>query len=268
MNSISANLFNGDLEAIFQEFQSLGVTQVDLTPSDFNAENRAIERLKALSHQYGVSMCSVTGLNEFGGNSNHVHEYDMQMARNYLKHLQGLNCGLLVVTPPTMRSKLIDHNQIIKDLTALANLAIPLKINIALKSLPWSPYIGSYEEAITVVKQVNSPNFGMVIDTFHFLNDGEDLSILDKIDFRNVFKVQCSDFDISLTNSVEEQIFASKEKRLMVGDGYFSDEIVAFTRQIRSAGYQGSFSIYANESRYQSMSHRDLIEKFLLLQLE
>lgn len=268
MNSISANLFNGDLEAIFQEFQSRGVTQVDLTPSDFNAEHRAIERLKALSSQYGVSMSSVTGLSEFGGNSNHVHEYDMQMARNYLKHLQGLNCRLLVVTPPTMRSKLIDHNQIIKDLAALANLAIPLNINIALKSLPWSPYIGSYEEAITVVEQVKSPNFGMVIDTFHFLNDGEDLSILDKIDLNNVFKVQCSDFDISLTNSVEEQILASKEKRLMVGDGYFTDEIVAFAKQIREAGYQGGFSIYANESRYQIMGHGELIDRFLALPLD
>lgn len=268
MQAISANLFNGDLDAIFALFQQFGVTHVDLTQKDVKADARNAEWLKDLAKRHGIEYYSSAELREYGGNTNHIHEYDMEMARIYVKAMTRLGCQRLIVTPPTMRSKNINHNKIIADLKALANLALLYRVDIALKALPWSPYIGSYEEALAAVKEVNMPNFGMVLDTFNFLNELENVDILDTLPFEKVFVVQCSDFSSSVLYSLEEQIDTDRAKRLIVGDGYYSAYIKEFCQHTRNMGFKGKFSLYANHASYAQLNHEQILQRLKKIELD
>lgn len=261
MHAISANLFNGDMDAIFTLFTEYKVTQVDLTHKDVKADAVSLEGLIDLSKRYQVAMHSASGLREFGGNTNHIHEYDMEMARIYIRALHKLNCRILIVTPPTIRSKDINHKKIVDDLRILSNMALPYNINIALKALPWSPYIGTYQEAIALTKEVNSPNFGMALDTFPFLSDSESPDILRSVPFEKVFVVQCSDFTTTMIDTLEELIDMDRSKRLILGEGYYEPTIRDLCHQIRTLGYQGEFSLYANAAQYEDESHESLLRK-------
>ncbi len=265
--SISANLFNGNLEHIFTLFTEYGITHVDLTHTDVKADARSLENLVDLSDRYNISFNSASGLREYGGNTNHIHEYDTEMARTYIRASKRLNCKTLVVTAPTIRSKDIDQKKIINDLRILANMALPYNINIALKVLPWSPYIGSYEAAQDIIAAVNSPNFGLALDTFLFICDAENLDVLEKLPVDKIFIVQCSDLAVTLIDSLEELIDADRSKRLLPGDGYFHDDIKHICNTLTSKGYHSPFSVYANGNSYHDMSHEALLQRICQISL-
>jgi sugar phosphate isomerase/epimerase len=261
MLSIAANLFHNTLEDKFAALAQAGFLKIDLTHSDFGADKRDIEHIAELAKHNGIEISSASSLREFGGNTNHIHEYDMDLARNYIKTLAQLDCRLLVVMPPTIRSKNINTNQILADLRALANLAIPYRIKIALKALPWSPYIGSYQAAASLCRDVNSPNFGLVIDTFHFLSESEAIDVLEKIPTSDIFLVQCSDFNSSMTYSLEDQIETYHHKRLIPGDGYYESSIVTLIEHLHQQGYRGHYSILANNAIYKTQQADELISR-------
>lgn len=259
--SISANLFNGNLEHIFTLFTEYGITHVDLTHTDVKADARSLENLVDLSKRYQITFNSASGLREFGGNTNHIHEYDIEMARIYIRALKKLNCKNLVVTAPTIRSKDIDRQKIINDLRILANMALPYNINVALKVLPWSPYIGSYKEAIDIIESVNSPNFGLALDTFLFVCNAEHIEVLDQLPIDKLLLVQCSDLSVTLIDSLEELIDADRSKRLLPGDGYFSQDIQNICQALKNRGYLAPFSIYANAPSYQEPTHQVILDQ-------
>ncbi|MBJ7549604.1 sugar phosphate isomerase/epimerase family protein [Marinomonas ostreistagni] len=265
--SISANLFNGNLEHIFTLFTEYGITHVDLTHTDVKADARSLENLVDLSSRYQITFNSASGLREYGGNTNHIHEYDTEMARTYIRAAKRLNCQILVVTAPTIRSKDIDHQKIINDLRILANMALPYNIQVALKVLPWSPYIGSYEIAQEIITAVDSPNFGLVLDTFLFICNAENIEILDQLPIDKIFNVQCSDLAVTLIDSLEELIDADRSKRLIPGDGYFHADIKQICKTLTTKGYRSHFSIYANGSMYQAISHEKLLDKLCSISL-
>ena len=266
MLTVAANLLPITLDSRFHELAQHGFLHIDLTHKDFGADRRDIEHIAALTKRHNIQISSASSLREFGGNTNHIHEYDMDLARNYLKTLAQLHCRLLVVTPPTIRSKNIDNQQILADLRALTNLAIPYRIKIALKALPWSPYIGSYQAAAALCNDVNSPNFGLVIDTFHFLSESEDIDALETLPTDSIFLVQCSDFNSSMTYSLEDQIETYHHKRLIPGDGYYESSILSVMEHLHKKGYRGHYSIQANYPQYQSQETNELIEKLKAFQ--
>lgn len=265
--SVSANLFNGNLEHIFTLFTEYGITHVDLTHTDVKADARSLENLVDLSKRYKITFNSASGLREFGGNTNHIHEYDIEMARIYIRALKKLGCKNLVVTAPTIRSKDIDQQKIVNDLRILANMALPYNINVAIKVLPWSPYIGSYEDAVGIVESVNSPNFGLTVDTFLFICNAENIEVLDTLPIDKVFIVQCSDLAVTLIDSLEELIDADRSKRLLPGDGYFKQEIKAICNTLKARGYQAPFSVYANAVSYAEATHQALLEQIDQIEL-
>lgn len=266
MLSIAVSLFHTPMEEKFAMLAQSGLHKIDLMHSDFGADKRDIEHITQLAKRYHIEVNSASGLREFGGNTNHIHEYDMELARHYIKALHQLNCRLLIVTPPTIRSKNIDHQKILTDLQALSNLAIPYRINIALKALPWSPYIGSYQEAAALCKAINTPNLGLVLDTFHFLSESEDLSILSNIPVKDIFLVQCSDFNSSMTYSLEDQIETYHRKRLIPGDGYYENTIQALMDNLHQEGFRGHYSVVANDQNYQNVDSTELLKRLVRFQ--
>ncbi|EXJ10147.1 MULTISPECIES: sugar phosphate isomerase/epimerase family protein [Nitrincola] len=263
MFSISASLVNSTHPESLKLIRDAGFTTIDLSHHDFGADVRDIDQIREFIQNHDIKIGSSSGLREFGGNNSHIHEYDMDLAKSYIKTMNRLGCELLIVTPPTIRSRNIQAERIKEDLQALANLAIPYKVKIGLKALSWSPYIGSYQEALSLVDEINSPNLGLVLDTFHFFSESEDLSVVASIPTSRIFLVQCSDFASSMTYSLEDQIETYHHKRLIPGQGFHELGIQSLITELNQRQYKGLFSIFANDQQYQLLDPYESLKQVL-----
>jgi sugar phosphate isomerase/epimerase len=135
-----------------------------------------------------------------------------------------------------------DPEVLVRDLSKLATLAVPLGIRIAYEALSWGRHVNEFPQAWEIVASADRANLGLALDSFHMLATQTGLGDLDLVDPKKIFLVQLADFMFRELPSREERIDTARHFRVFPGEGVHGADVAELVRRVDDMGYRGDYS--------------------------
>jgi len=153
-----------------------------------------------------------------------------------------LGCPILIVVPSLLHgiSCRPSREEIKEDacvlLTQLEKIARPYGVKIAFEFLGFAnSSVNTLSFCYEIVEELDNPNVGLTIDTFHLFLSNEPVSVLETINPEKIFLIHIADVE----NLPRSQL--TDANRVLPGDGVAP--LKPFVRKVQEIGYQGVFSI-------------------------
>jgi sugar phosphate isomerase/epimerase len=164
---------------------------------------------------------------------------------------------LLLEAAETLGAKFIKVGTSIgKPLDNLEFLVVPLRrltaeaalrgTRIALEPMPFS-MVGTVPAAADLMRKVDMPGCGLVVDYWHVFRAGTTLDELaSSLDAHQIFGVELNDADAEISGSLFED---TRDNRRLCGQG--DQDVAGFIRAMKSLGFDGPWGveILSNEHR-------------------
>lgn len=250
----------GDLDGKLRAVKKAGFSQIMLWGKDLvnypGGIDAAVQRVK----DSGLRVTGMQVIRDYEGLSGSQHSYKVEVAKVMLKMCRAVGAPLLIVCSSTAEQQSDDPSHIQQDLRKLANLAVPMGVQIGYKAIPWGRRIRTNEDAWEVVNSVNHANFNLVIDSFHFIANKSAPETLDDIDPEKIALVQLADFSALEIQTPRDKRDTSIHMRVFPGDGTHSAELAAILRRIESIGYRGDISFLVFNDDYNQLPQEAVLE--------
>ncbi len=243
----------GSLEMRLAAARQAGFSQVMISATDIVGHPEGVAAGMRAVRESGMRVTGLEALRDFEGLAGQLHAYKLDVAKSMLEVCSGIGGRLLLVEASTSTHADAGVEAIVRDLSKLAVLAIPLGIKIAFKGLSWSRTVRDFAAAGDIVFRANRPNLGLAIDAFDVLAAKLPLDDLDAIDPDQIFLVQLSDFMWQEIRSFEEQATTATHFRVFPGEGAHSDGLADFVTKLDALGYYGDYSFDVYNDDYLQM---------------
>lgn len=141
-----------------------------------------------------------------------------------------------------------DRAQMIDDLSELGELAAKHNMRVGYEALAWGRHIWDHRDAWSLVRDVNHPNIGLILDSFHSLSRKVPSASIGDIRADKLFLVQVADapvFDM-------DYLSWSRHFRNMPGQGDFP--LTDWAEAIHRIGYDGYWSLEIFNDRFRAGS--------------
>ena len=235
--SIATTSVPGDLAAKLETIAGAGFTGVELYEPDLTGFAEPPAVVGRMAKELGLSIDMFQPFHDFEGLRGELRTLALDRLERKLDLMGELGAAAILVGTSTHPQAGGEPVDIVADFIELAERAGKRDVKAALIALPWARHIRTEEHALEFVEQVDSPHFGLAVNSFFSLADGSKPARLRTIPGERLFHVQLSDapvldFDIR------------KLKRLfgmLPGQGGLNLE--GFVRVLAKAGYQGPWSL-------------------------
>lgn len=206
---------------------------------DTYLESASVQDLKTLFDGAGVRPASINSIEFITFRPPDEYETIKARCRELCQVARAVGCGKIVVVPsPTPEGMGWDQ---IKDgsvrvLRELAELAAPYGVQLAFEFLGFSwCSVRTLGQCWDIVREVDRPNVGLVIDTCHFYAGGSALHTIKDVDPLKILIFHINDVEERPLDTVEDA------HRLLPGEGVIPlDDILA---HLQGIGFDGLCSI-------------------------
>ncbi len=155
-----------------------------------------------------------------------------------------------------------DRNRILDDLSELGERAAGRGVRVGYEALAWGRHVSDHRDAWSLVRDVDHPNIGLILDSFHSLSRRIPSASIGDIRPDKLFIVQIADapwLDMDLLSW-------SRHFRNMPGQGDLP--VTEFAEAVFRTGYQGYWSLEIFNDRFRAGSASGVaIDGFRSLQL-
>lgn len=235
--SIATTSVPGDLATKLETIAGAGFTGVELYEPDLTGYAESPARVGRLARNLGLSIDLFQPFHDFEGLQGELRGKAFDRLDRKLDVMGELGASTLLVGSSTHAEASNKPDAVLADFAELADRAGKRNVRAALIALPWARHIQTEIQALDLIEQIDSPHFGLAINSFFSLADGSKPARLRDIPGHRLFHVQLSDapaldFDIR------------KLKRLfgmLPGQGGLNLE--GFVRVLAKARYQGPWSL-------------------------
>lgn len=243
----------GPLDAKLAAIRGAGFSQVMVSASEVVGHPGGVDAGVRAVRDSGLAVTGLEMLRDFEGLDGQLHNYKVDVAKSMLQLCQDLGGRLLVVEASTSSHASTGADAIVRDLRALAMLAIPRGVSIAFKGVSWSRTASNFAAAGELVLRAECRNLGLAIDAFDILAAQTPLDDLDAIDPEQILVVQLSDFRWQAIQSIADDKATRTRFRVFPGEGAHSDGLAALVSKLDALGYAGIFSLDVYNDDYQQM---------------
>jgi sugar phosphate isomerase/epimerase len=243
----------GSLESRLAAAKAAGFSQVMISATDIVGHPAGTAAGVRAVRESGLRVTGLEALRDFEGLDGQLHAYKLDVAKSMLEVCGAIGGSVLLVEASTSTHADGGADAIVRDLSKLAVLAIPLGIRIAFKGLSWSRTVRNFAAAGDLVFRANRPNLGLAIDAFDVLAAGVPLDDLDGVDPEQIFLVQLSDYMWQEIRSAEEEAATATHFRVFPGEGAHSDRLADFVTRLDAQGYYGDYSFDVYNDDYLQM---------------
>jgi 4-hydroxyphenylpyruvate dioxygenase len=166
--------------------------------------------------------------------------------------MQELGCDLLMICSNVSPNSLGGIERAAADFHELGEQAAKRGMHVAFEALSWGRHIHDYRDAWEVVRRANHPAVGLVLDSFHVLARGTDLSAIRSIPSDKIFLVQMADAPLLDM----DYLSWSRHYRCFPGQGDLP--IDAFMDALDATGFDGLLSLEIFNDRFRAGSARSV----------
>jgi 4-hydroxyphenylpyruvate dioxygenase len=141
-----------------------------------------------------------------------------------------------------------DRGQMIDDLSELGERAAKRKMRVGYEGLAWGRHIWDHRDAWSLVRDVDHPNIGLILDSFHSLSRKVPSASIGDIRAEKLFLVQVADAPVLDM----DYLSWSRHFRNMPGQGDFP--LTDWAEAIHRIGYDGYWSLEIFNDRFRAGS--------------
>ena len=235
--SIATTAIPGDLSEKLEKIAAAGFHGVELYEPDFISFDGAAEDICKLLEVYNLQITLLQPFTDFEGLIGDQRNQALKRLESKVNLMQSLGTDLLLVCSSCHPDTSAGRNVILSDLAELSKRAAERNLRVAYLALPWARHIQTEMQALDIVQKIDSPNFGLALNSLFSLADGSKPARLRDIPGDKVFHVQLSDapfLDPDIRHL--KQYFG-----MLPGQGVLN--LTGFIRVLAKNGYVGNWAL-------------------------
>ncbi|HJU49887.1 MAG TPA: TIM barrel protein [Pseudogulbenkiania sp.] len=236
-HSIATVSLSGTLPEKLEAIAAAGFDGVEIFENDLLYFEGTPRDAKRICDDLGLKIMLFQPFRDFEGGRRDKLQHNLDRAERKFDLMQELGTDRILVCSSVQPDVIRDDAVIADDLAQLAERAGKRDILVGFEALAWGRYVNSYRHVWKLVKEVNHPNLGIILDSFHTLSIKDDLSLLSEIPGDKIVFLQMADAPVLAMDVMEW----SRHFRCFPGQGEF--DLPAFLAPILQTGYDGPLSL-------------------------
>lgn len=241
----TANLtgsFAGKLAAL----EETGFGSMTLWPADLFVHFEAPEATIASIASSRVAVSAYQCVRDLEGSPPQIKRRKIELARQFIDQMQLVGCDTLVLCSNVSDDVEQNWAQAVADVREIGELAKSRGVRIAFEPICYGRWINNYITGWELVRDVDHPNVGLVLDAAHIFLPETPLAPIEKIPGEKIFLVELNDFPQTSFDKRE----LLRNYRLFPGEGV--RPLREFLGRVRATGYNGVISLEVFNARYRA----------------
>lgn len=234
---INTILLGGSPEQKLHAASQAGFSQVELWQQDVEAAGAGVAGLQGVLNDLPLALTDYQVLLDFDGAPDALRKQKYEEAEKMMEAARQLGASTLLV--PASTDSRCQAERIEEDLRWLVDRARQRGLNIAYEAMAWSSVINNTADAWQLIKKIDAPNLGLVVDAFHIFVRQRSVNDLAGIPVEKIFLVQLSDLaQLPAKGSLVE---TARHHRLLPGDGNFP--LATLLHHLQQINYRGPLGL-------------------------
>ena len=248
LSCIATISVNGPLRTKLRAIADAGFEHVEIFESDLLASPEPVHVIGAMMRDLGLTCVAFQPFRDFEGMPANMRSRVFDRAERKFDVVQELGTDLMLVSSNVSPDALADRGRIVDDFRELGERAAARGLRVGFEALAWARHIRDHRDAWEIVRQVDHPAVGLVLDAFSSLAPGIPVDSLDSIRRDKLFHVQIAD----APKLAMDPLSWSRHFRCMPGQGDLP--LVEYVGALRRIGYDGALSLEIFNDRFRAGS--------------
>ena len=234
---IATVCLSGTLKEKMQACAIAGFDGIEIFEQDLVTSSLGPEEIRSMAGDLGLTLDLYQPFRDFDSVPEELLAASLRRAEAKFRLMARLGMDTILVCSNVATASIDDDDLRAAQLSRLAALAGDHGVKVAYEALAWGKYVNDYEHAHRLVEQVDHPNLGTCLDSFHILSRDWDTTPIERFNPEKIFFVQVADAP-KLSMDV---LSWSRHYRVFPGEGQF--ELAKFMGHVVRAGYSGPVSL-------------------------
>jgi 4-hydroxyphenylpyruvate dioxygenase len=264
--SIATVSISGTLAEKMEAAAAIGFDGVEIFENDLLTFEGSPEDVRYLAESLGLTITCFQPFRDFESMPEPQRARNMDRAERKFDVMQQLGAELLLVCSNVSPASVDDDARAAADLAEMAERAGKRGLRVGFEALAWGRNVNRWRHAWRIVEATGHPSLGLIVDSFHTLALGDDLSGLSEVPPEKIFLAQLADAP-KLSMDV---LSWSRHFRNFPGQGALP--VASFVRDLIGAGYRGPLSLEIFNDEFRSaparLMARDGLRSLLLVEAE
>ncbi|WP_426113337.1 3-dehydroshikimate dehydratase QuiC [Pseudomonas sp. DSP3-2-2] len=235
--SIATVSLSGTLPEKLEAIAAAGFDGVEIFENDLLYYDGSPRHVRQLCADLGIAITLFQPFRDFEGCRRERLQRNLDRAERKFDLMQELGTDLVLVCSNAAADSLGDENILRDDLSLLAERAGARQLRVGYEALAWGRHVNTWQQVWNLVRQVDHPALGVLLDSFHTLSLKGDPSGIAQIPGDKIFFVQMADAPVLAMDVLEW----SRHFRCFPGQGEF--DLPGFLAPILQSGYSGPLSL-------------------------
>lgn len=246
--SIATVSISGTLDDKLRAIAAAGFDGVEIFEADLIASPASPREIGRMIRDLGLACTLFQPFRDFEGMPSELRARSFERAERKFDLMQELGTDLILVCSNCSPLSLPDRDRIVDDFAELAGRAHARALRVGYEALAWGRHVNDHRDSWSVVRDVDHPGLGLILDSFHSLARKIPSSSLGDIDPAKLFLVQVADapwLDM-------DYLSWARHFRNMPGQGDFP--VGEWAAELMRIGYDGFWSLEIFNDRFRSGS--------------
>jgi 4-hydroxyphenylpyruvate dioxygenase len=248
LTSIVTVSVSGTLDEKLSAIAEAGFGGVEIFESDLLGYDGTARDVGGRVRELGLVCTCYQPFRDFEGLPAALRSQALNRAEAKFDVMEALGANLMLVCSSVHGEASEDIPRIIEDFGLLGERAARRGLRIGYEALAWGRHIYDHRQAWDIVRQVDHPAVGLILDSFHSLARGIPISSLAAITPEKIFLLQIAD----APQMPMDYLYWSRHFRCLPSQGDFP--VANYVAAAAAAGYTGPLSLEIFNDRFREWS--------------
>ncbi|TPG53870.1 bifunctional sugar phosphate isomerase/epimerase/4-hydroxyphenylpyruvate dioxygenase family protein [Sphingomonas glacialis] len=246
--SIATVSVSGTLEQKLTAIAAAGYDAVEIFETDLLSCAASPREIARQLDDLGLTCALYQPFRDFEGMPGELRQRALDRAERKFDVMAELGTDRILVCSNCSPHSLGEHDRIVDDFRALGERAAARGVLVGYEALAWGRHVYDHRQVWEIVKAVDHPSIGILLDSFHSLSRGIPNESLAEIDPAKIVFVQLADAPLLSM----DLLFWSRHFRCMPGQGDLP--VAGFVAELLKLGYDGPLSLEIFNDRFRAGS--------------
>jgi 4-hydroxyphenylpyruvate dioxygenase len=216
---------SGTLPEKLATIAEIGYDGVEIFESDLLTYGGSPAEVRRIAEGLGLAIFFYQPFRDFEAMPEPQRTRNMDRAERKFDVMQALGTDLILVCSNVQAAAIGDDERAAADLAEMAERAARRGLRVGYEALAWGTHVKRWGHAWKLVRQVNHPALGLMVDSFHTLSLGDDYTGIADVPGEKIFSVQLADGP----KLAMDVLSWSRHYRTFPGQGAL--DVIGFTRR-------------------------------------
>ena len=235
--SIATVSLSGTLPDKLEAIAAAGFDGVEIFENDLLYYGGSPREVRRVCADLGLAITLFQPFRDFEGCRRDRLPRNLDRLERKFDLMQELGTDLVLMCSNVAADSLGEREFLLEDLGLAAERASARGLRVGYEALAWGRHVNTWQQVWDLVREVNHPALGVILDSFHTLSLKGDPAGIAQIPGEKIFFVQMADAPILAMDVLEW----SRHFRNFPGQGEF--DLAGFLAPILKSGYRGPLSL-------------------------